>query len=59
MENDIAMYAASFLFARLAVLAGFAYLFYMVLRRPAEARVSIDYRSRASGRAERLPDNGY
>jgi len=35
MANDIAVYAVSYMFARVAVIAGFAYLFYLVLRRPA------------------------
>lgn len=53
MENDITVYAASYVFTRLAVLAGFAYLFYQVLR-PARAEA----RSRtAQQRAVRVPDD--
>ena len=39
MENDIVMYAVSYVGFRLAILAAFAYGFYLVLRpKPALAR---------------------
>jgi hypothetical protein len=39
MENDTAFYAVSYVLTRLAVIAGFGYLFYLVLRpERAEAR---------------------
>ena len=40
MENDIALMASGYLFARIGVLAAFGYLIYRVLR-PAPKRVRV------------------
>lgn len=53
MENDITIHAISYVFTRLAVIAGFGYLFYRVLR---PARAGIRLRS-AQHRAKSVPDD--
>jgi len=53
VENDITVYAASYVFTRLAVLGGFGYLFYQILR---PARAEARFRT-AQHRAERVPDD--
>ena len=44
MENDIALIASGYVLARIAVLAGFAYFIYRVLR-PAPQKVRIQSQS--------------
>ena len=49
MENDISMYVAGYAGLRLAILAGFAYVFYRILR-PAPALARIERQQPATSR---------
>lgn len=58
MENDIFMYTASYLAVRLALVAGFAYVGYRILRTAsAAAEPAIDRFDRTQRRAHRVFDD--